>query len=156
MSLGGRAWDVLSKRDNLIHIFLGCSFVALCIRSVGQQNDIESLQAEKEQLQKTNKAMKKAIWDWKQQLFQEASQDATAYPVPLSRLKAIYGDTVSQQGTHSDEMPFLVLSHVFFEFAFNLISMQATLSFVLLGIRFVVSYVVLLLAVSCSFLYLLE
>lgn len=105
MSLGGRAWDIFSKRDNLIHILLGCSFVALCIRSVGQQNDIESLQAEKEQLQKTNKAMKKAIWDWKQQLFQEASADVTAYPVPLSRLKAIYGDTVSQQGTHSDEMP---------------------------------------------------
>lgn len=99
MFLGGRVWDVLSKTDNLIHLFLGCSFVALCVRSMGQQKDLEALQAQKEELQKTNKATKKAVWDWKQQLFQEASEDATAYPVPLSRLKAIYGDTLSQQGT---------------------------------------------------------
>ncbi|KAL5976649.1 hypothetical protein ACLOJK_020982 [Asimina triloba] len=96
MDIAGKVWSLLGKRDNLIHGFLAASFVALSIRSVGQQSDIEALQSEKDALQATNKAMKKAMWDWKQQLFREAAENADA-PVPLSTLQAIYGDNPSVQ-----------------------------------------------------------
>lgn len=95
MDIGGRLLNVLSKKDNVIHLFLACSFVALSVRSLSQQNDIETLEAEKVALLKQNKAMKKAMWDWKQQLFREASEGASSFPIPLSTLKAIYGDTPS-------------------------------------------------------------
>lgn len=60
---------------------------------MNQQKDIEALEAEKDSLRKSNKAMKKTMWDWKQQLFAEAESDAAL--VPLARLKAIYGEAPS-------------------------------------------------------------
>ena len=41
--------------------------------------------------------MKKTMWDWKQQLFEEAEAEAEAniILVPLARLKAIYGEVTS-------------------------------------------------------------
>lgn len=82
MSIAGRA----ANNNTVINVLLVGSFVALTMRSVNQQRDIEALEAEKESLVKTNKALKKTMWDWKQQLFAEPQ------PVPLARLKAIYGE----------------------------------------------------------------
>lgn len=79
------------NRNAVINTCLIASFVALSVRSLKQQYEIEALESEKESLDKANKAMKKAIWDWKQQLFAEAAATETAL-VPLARLKAIYGE----------------------------------------------------------------
>lgn len=78
------------NNNTVISVCLVGSFVALGVRSVNQQKNIEALEAEKDSLIKSNKAMKKAMWDWKQQLFAEA--DTHEALVPLSRLKAIYGE----------------------------------------------------------------
>ncbi|GAV71981.1 hypothetical protein CFOL_v3_15470 [Cephalotus follicularis] len=82
-----------ASNDTVIDICLVGSFVALMVRSGKQQRDIKSLEVEKESLTKTNKAMKKTLWDWKQQLFAEAQSDTAL--VPLARLQAIYGEAPS-------------------------------------------------------------
>ncbi|KAL4596275.1 hypothetical protein ACB092_12G152000 [Castanea dentata] len=79
-----------TNNNTVINIFLVGSFVALSVRSVNQQRDIEAMEAEKDSLTKSNKAMKKSMWDWKQKLYAEASSDSAL--VPLARLKAIYGE----------------------------------------------------------------
>lgn len=79
-----------SNNNTVINMFLLGSFVALSIRSLSQQKDIAFLEAEKESLVKANKAMKKMIWDWKQQLLAEASTESST--VPLAKIKAIYGE----------------------------------------------------------------
>ncbi|XP_043720403.1 uncharacterized protein LOC122667964 [Telopea speciosissima] len=79
-----------TNNNTVINLFLFGSFVALGIRSVNQQKDIEGLEAEKDSLVKSNKTLKKTMWDWKQQLYAEASDDS--FPVPLFKLKAIYGE----------------------------------------------------------------
>ncbi|KAH7861967.1 hypothetical protein Vadar_033147 [Vaccinium darrowii] len=81
-----------SNNNTVINVFLVGAFVALSVRSVKQQRDIEALESQKDRLLITNKAMKKSMWDWKQQLFAEASSPDTAI-VPLSKLKAIYGES---------------------------------------------------------------
>ncbi|KAK9270592.1 hypothetical protein L1049_026174 [Liquidambar formosana] len=91
-----------TNNNTVINIFLLGSFGALSIRSVNQQKNIEALEAEKESLVKTNKSLKKTMWDWKQQLFAEAS-DVDSAIVPLARLKAIYGEApMSQIGVQPD------------------------------------------------------
>ncbi|KAL5558396.1 hypothetical protein UlMin_034607 [Ulmus minor] len=97
--------DIVNKIGNLaaraansnavVNTCLVGSFVVLAFRSISQQNDIETLEAQKESLLKSNKAMKKTMWDWKQQLYAEAESDSAL--VPLSRLKAIYGDVTTAQ-----------------------------------------------------------
>ena len=79
-----------TNNNTVINIFLMGSFVALSVRSVNQQRHIEAMEAEKDSLTKSNKAMKKSMWDWKQKLYAEASTDSAL--VPLARLKAIYGE----------------------------------------------------------------
>ncbi|XAR62797.1 hypothetical protein NMG60_11017677 [Bertholletia excelsa] len=87
MSLVTRA----ANSNAVLNTLLVGAFVALSVRSVNQQRDIEALEAEKDSLLQSNKAMKKAMWDWKQQLFAEASSPDTAI-VPLFKLKEIYGE----------------------------------------------------------------
>lgn len=85
--------SLLMKATNnnfVIHTCLIGSFTALCVRSFNQQKDIEALEAQKESLIKSNKAMKKTMWEWKQQLYAEATTDAAL--VPLAQLQAIYGE----------------------------------------------------------------
>ncbi|XP_054805991.1 uncharacterized protein LOC129308699 [Prosopis cineraria] len=84
----------------VIDVCLLASFATLGIRSVHQQKVIEALEAEKENLVKSNKAMRKTMWDWKQQLFAEASTDSAS--VPLTRLRAIYGEAPSPQPAAGD------------------------------------------------------
>ncbi|XP_047323797.1 uncharacterized protein LOC124927438 [Impatiens glandulifera] len=67
-------------------------FAVLTARSYIQQKDIAVLEAQKQSLVISNKAMKKTIWDWKQQLFSEAEASSDKSLIPLSRLKAIYGE----------------------------------------------------------------
>nr|DAD39658.1 TPA_asm: hypothetical protein HUJ06_013981 [Nelumbo nucifera] len=90
------------NNNTVINVFLVASFAALTIRSVNQQKDIQALEAEKDSLLRTNKAMKKAMWDWKQKLFAEATDGVC--PVPLSRLRAIYGEAPTQPGDNSFSM----------------------------------------------------
>lgn len=78
------------NNNTVINVCLVGSFVALGVRSVNQQKYIEALEAEKDSLVKSNKAMKKTMWDWKQQLFAESESHEAL--VPLARLKAIYGE----------------------------------------------------------------
>ncbi|GLT47104.1 hypothetical protein SLA2020_208230 [Shorea laevis] len=70
-----------ASNNVVIDVFLVISFAALYARSVNQQNNIEILEAEKESLIKANKAMKKTMWDWKQQLFAENVSDSSLVPL---------------------------------------------------------------------------
>ncbi|GAB4859576.1 hypothetical protein Ancab_011044 [Ancistrocladus abbreviatus] len=97
MELAARAINIVTRLINsntFVNICLVGSFVALGVRSVNQQKLIEALEAEKESLVNSNKTMKKTIWDWKHQLFAEAASPESAI-VPLSTLKAIYGEAVT-------------------------------------------------------------
>lgn len=114
MESASRLVGALMKATNnntVIDICLVGSFLALCYRSVKQQKDIEAMEAEKNTLIKSNKDMKKAMWDWKQQLFAEASSESAL--VPLSRLKVIYGESPAPQiGTH---FVYIFYVYVYFE-----------------------------------------
>lgn len=79
-----------SNNNTVINVGLVASFAILAARSFNQQKTIEAVEAEKESLVKSNKSIKKTIWDSKEQLYAEASTDSAL--VPLARLKAIYGD----------------------------------------------------------------
>ncbi|KAK9167594.1 hypothetical protein Scep_002785 [Stephania cephalantha] len=97
MEWAGRAMNAVLKTSNnnaIINTFLVASTVALGVRSVNQQRHIDSLQAEKQSLIKTNKSIKKTMWEWKQQLFADASDSPSSpsSPVSLARLKSIYGE----------------------------------------------------------------
>ncbi|KAB2023893.1 hypothetical protein ES319_D06G051100v1 [Gossypium barbadense] len=89
--LVGLASRAAANNNVVIDVCLVTSFAVLGIRSLNQQNVIESLEAEKDSLTKSNKALKKVMWDWKQQLFAEASSRSPL--VPLDSLKAIYGES---------------------------------------------------------------
>ncbi|XP_030445237.1 uncharacterized protein LOC115667835 [Syzygium oleosum] len=98
MEAANRALAALTKVANnnvVIDVCLVGAFAALCARSVNQQRYIESLEAEKDTLVKSNKATKKAMWDWKQQLFAEAVSDSAL--LPLDKLKVIYGEAPAPQ-----------------------------------------------------------
>lgn len=101
-----------SNNNTVINMFLLGSFVALSIRSLSQQKDIASLEAEKESLVKANKAMKKMIWDWKQQLLAEASTESST--VPLAKIKAIYGEALTLPTGKST-----YISHLVDELSYN-------------------------------------
>ena len=85
----------------VINTCLGVSFVVLGVRSDKQQKYVEALQEQKDSLSKSNKEMKVQMWEWKQQLFAEAASAATSAVVPLSTLKAIYGEVTTQSGHYS-------------------------------------------------------
>jgi len=93
MEFVNRIVDIAARAANnntLINVCLVASFATLGVRSMNQQWTIEALEAEKESLAKSNKSIRRTIWNWKQQLYAEASTDSSV--VPLARLKAIYGD----------------------------------------------------------------
>ncbi|XP_020222633.1 uncharacterized protein LOC109805090 [Cajanus cajan] len=98
MEFVNRVVDVAKRAANnntVINVCLMASFGILCVRSLNQQNTIEALEAEKESLTKSNKSIRKTMWDWKQQLYAEASTDSAV--VPLARLQAIYGEAPPPQ-----------------------------------------------------------
>lgn len=88
------------NNNAVINTCLGVSFVVLGLRSDKQQKYVEALQEQKESLSKSNKEMKVTMWEWKQQLFAEAGSAGNSAVVPLSTLKAIYGEvtTTTQSG----------------------------------------------------------
>ncbi|XP_027367303.1 uncharacterized protein LOC113873401 [Abrus precatorius] len=91
----------ITQSNTVINVCLVASFVTLGLRSFNQQRTIDALEAEKENLEKSNKSIRKTIWDWKQQLYAEASSDSAL--VPLARLKAIYGEAPPpQRPAHGD------------------------------------------------------
>lgn len=95
MEMAGRAMNLATRVINnniCVDVFLGGCFVALGVRSANQQRDIETLEAQNESLIQSNKALKKSIWESKQTLYAEASSPSAI--VPLSKLKAIYGEAV--------------------------------------------------------------
>ncbi|KGN54811.2 uncharacterized protein LOC101219754 [Cucumis sativus] len=79
-----------TNKNTVINVCLVVSFAALTARSIKQERQIEALETEKNSLLNSNKALKKTMWDWKQQLFAEASTESAL--VPLARIKAIYGE----------------------------------------------------------------
>jgi hypothetical protein len=94
------------NNNAVINTCLGVSFVVLGLRSDKQQKYVEALAEQKESLFKSNKAMKLTMWEWKQQLFAEAASAGNAAVVPLSTLKAIYGEvttTTNQSGDTAKE-----------------------------------------------------
>ncbi|KAK6645831.1 hypothetical protein PHAVU_L001676 [Phaseolus vulgaris] len=93
MEFVNRIVDIAARAANnntFINVCLLASFATLGVRSMNQQWTIEALEAEKESLAKSNKSIRRTIWNWKQQLYAEASTDSSV--VPLARLKAIYGE----------------------------------------------------------------
>ncbi|XP_078432097.1 uncharacterized protein LOC144703723 [Wolffia australiana] len=105
MEVGSRLMNFLGKKDNVVHLFLGGAFVALGFRSAAQQEEINQLEAEKDSLSRSNKAMQKDMWEWRQTLFNLASSDPSNFPIPLSRLRAIYGDTDEAESPSSSASP---------------------------------------------------
>ncbi|XP_025883905.1 uncharacterized protein [Solanum lycopersicum] len=100
MELASKVGDAVSKALNsnkVLNVVLMSAFGLLCMRSVQQQKNMEVLEAEKDSLLKSNKAMKKDMWDWKQQLFAEAELPNPL--IPLSKIKAIYGDVQTTTST---------------------------------------------------------
>ncbi|RDX62397.1 hypothetical protein CR513_59280 [Mucuna pruriens] len=98
MEFVSRIVDIATKAANnttVINVCLVASFATLGVRSMNQQKVIEALEAEKESLTKSNKSIRKTMWNWKQQLYAEASTDSAV--VPLARLKAIYGEAPPPQ-----------------------------------------------------------
>ncbi|KAJ8762869.1 hypothetical protein K2173_022998 [Erythroxylum novogranatense] len=96
MELANRLAAIATRVANnnvVLDVCLVASFVVLGFRSLNQQKYMEAMETEKQSLIKSNKALKNTIWDWKQQLFAEASSDSAL--VPLARLKAIYGEAPS-------------------------------------------------------------
>ncbi|KAJ6730468.1 hypothetical protein OIU85_021280 [Salix viminalis] len=79
-----------ANNNTVINVCLVGSFLVLAARSANQQKNIEALKAEKDSLVKSNKAVKKTMWDWKQQLFSEAETGSDL--VTVARLRAIYGE----------------------------------------------------------------
>ncbi|RID57039.1 hypothetical protein BRARA_F00445 [Brassica rapa] len=85
------------NKNAVINTCLGVSFVVLGLRSDKQQKYVEALQEQKDSLFKSNKEMKITMWHWKQRLFAEATSagTSTTVAVPLSTLKAIYGEVTT-------------------------------------------------------------
>lgn len=79
------------NKNAVINTCLGVSFIVLGLRSDKQQKYVEALQEQKDSLFKSNKEMKVTMWHWKQQLF----ADTSTVVVPLSTLKAIYGEVTT-------------------------------------------------------------
>ncbi|CAI0395571.1 unnamed protein product [Linum tenue] len=98
----------LKAADNntVINVFLIGAFVALGARSSYQQRQLDALEAEKASLVSSNKSMKKSMWDWKQQLFAEASAGSSS--IPLARLQAIYGYSPAPQPTGNARVFFMM------------------------------------------------
>ncbi|KAK6939874.1 hypothetical protein RJ641_029405 [Dillenia turbinata] len=90
MEMASRVVELANRAANnntVVNVFLLGLFGALCARSVSQQRNIEALEVEKESLIKSNKAMKKTMWDWKQQLFAEATTDYAVVPLDPTNVK---------------------------------------------------------------------
>ncbi|KAK7391666.1 hypothetical protein VNO78_20084 [Psophocarpus tetragonolobus] len=98
MEFVNRIADIAARivnNNTVINICLVASFATLGVRSMNQQRTIYALEAEKDSLIKSNKSIRKTLWNWKQQLYAEASTDSAV--VPLARLKAIYGEAPPPQ-----------------------------------------------------------
>lgn len=92
----GEAVNKAVNSNKVLNVVLLGAFGFLCVRSVQQQRNIQVLETEKDSFLNSNKAMKKAMWDWKQQLFAEA--DIPNPILPLSKLKSIYGEAPTSSG----------------------------------------------------------
>ncbi|XP_072979515.1 uncharacterized protein [Typha angustifolia] len=82
---------VFGSKENVIHLLLLGSFVALGVRSAEQQHQIDELESERSALRAANTGMSTAMWSWRQHLFQLADSSDSS-PISLSRLRAIYGE----------------------------------------------------------------
>ncbi|XP_074333842.1 uncharacterized protein LOC141671470 isoform X2 [Apium graveolens] len=92
MEYANKAIELLNKaasNNKVVNSFLGFTFIALSLKSFNQQKHIETLETQKDSLLKSNKAIKKTIWDWKQQLYAQAQGSSV---IPVDKIKAIFGD----------------------------------------------------------------
>ncbi|CAH9101400.1 unnamed protein product [Cuscuta europaea] len=81
-----------ASSNTVVNVFLLSVFGALSARSFQQQRDIEALEAEKNSIVKSNKEMRKTMWEWRQQLYADVEALSSQAIVPLSKLKSIFGD----------------------------------------------------------------
>lgn len=79
-------------KERLTNLFLAGAFAALSWRSYFQQKEIDALEAEKLTLSSGNKAMSSAMWAWREHLFHLAEADPSSAPIPLARLRFIFGE----------------------------------------------------------------
>ncbi|WCJ44635.1 hypothetical protein M5689_025293 [Euphorbia peplus] len=98
--------------NRVINVCLVGACLALSARSMKQQKYADAMEAEKDSLFKSNKAIKKTLWTWKQELYADAQSDSAV--VPLARLKAIYGDApdtgdVAKEAAKSTEAQVIVV-----------------------------------------------
>ncbi|KAK1371078.1 hypothetical protein POM88_037170 [Heracleum sosnowskyi] len=92
MEYANKAIELVNKaatNNKVINSFLGFTFVALSLKSFYQQKNIETLETHKDSLLKSNKAVKKTIWEWKQQLYAQAQGTSV---IPVDKIRAIFGD----------------------------------------------------------------
>ncbi|XP_020594379.1 uncharacterized protein LOC110034463 [Phalaenopsis equestris] len=82
----------LGNKDNIMNLLLAGAFAALSWRSYQQQREIDELEAEKLVLRSGNTAMSSTMWAWREHLFHLAEADPSSAPIPLARLRAIYGE----------------------------------------------------------------
>lgn len=107
--------------------FINTGLLACCLvlsaKSRSQYQQIEALQSERDSLTNSNKAIRKTLWNWKQQLFAEASVDSPL--ISLATVKSIYGDE-SPPG-NSDH--FVTLFHRYFRLCFLLLLLKCVVWF---------------------------
>ncbi|KZV16565.1 hypothetical protein F511_11397 [Dorcoceras hygrometricum] len=89
------ALNRVANSNAVLNTLLAGALAALAMRSMVQQRSVEALEAEKDALLESNKIIKKTIWNWKQLLYAEAEANPPEALVPLSTLKAIYGEVSS-------------------------------------------------------------
>ncbi|RLN11292.1 hypothetical protein C2845_PM09G02980 [Panicum miliaceum] len=89
-ALRGIRGKLTEHREKVISALLLGSFLALGWRSAEQQREIEDLEAEKNSLRAANASMSTAMWAWREELFSLAV--APSSPIPVSRLRHIYGE----------------------------------------------------------------
>ncbi|XP_074578955.1 uncharacterized protein LOC141835396 [Curcuma longa] len=85
--------------ENGVSALLMCSFVTLSFRSHQQQQELDALETEKSSLRDAIAVASSTMWSCRQGLFdlasaaQDPSSSSAGQPfIPLSRLRAIYGE----------------------------------------------------------------
>ncbi|KAJ3683632.1 hypothetical protein LUZ60_013859 [Juncus effusus] len=96
---------LFAHRENVVHVLLLGSFVALGFRSSEQQKEIDALEAEKAKLRSENAANSAAMWSVRESLFR-LSEEESGRPVIISasRLRAIYGEEEPAAASSVDVM----------------------------------------------------
>ncbi|XP_051139931.1 uncharacterized protein LOC127257515 [Andrographis paniculata] len=112
------ALNRVANSNAVLNTLLIGAFGALAARSLVQEHTIKALEVEKDSLLKTNKGLKRTIWESKQTLYAEAEANPQEALVPLANLRSIYGEvaaatakppSVSGNDAKQDGKPLVIL-----------------------------------------------